>query len=408
MANDVLERIRNKFKKDDPTVSLDNLTDKQKMCLTKLSYLDIDVDAYNEFKNEKGEVKVSDLVDLLENPNDTLWGRLGNLGSMLGWEVCDETDKKVLEEALEEGLGYYTIKDVLDDKNSGAQGLAFEDPKGNTGVSFRGTDVSNLGSLFKDVATDISLWLRGEAGQLDRALEFFNKNSDMNGNNYLFGHSLGGYLAESTLAENHEYVKHCTVVNPLHVESENLDTQEKVDAFNDPNKLTVYDIGGDSISQITQPELFEDNITYVKNSLKHSTDGIWNHLPTSGKFDSNGNYLTEESKDEAYKDCGGALEPNLLDFAESCKKNFPALAVVLKETFMPMGWLAEHLYVGFHEKLPEKLGEIRDGVENTMDGIGLRIEGLTYDIKEGVGNKIGDIKDRLSGKDKEEDGLDEI
>ena len=92
--------------------SLQQLTDKQNLLLSQLSYeSDVLKDNYNGMTLEE-------IMQVVPN----------------------ESTKQKLKELCDAGLSSLRIKDVGNDPSSGFGAIAFTDEYGNTGFSFRGTD----------------------------------------------------------------------------------------------------------------------------------------------------------------------------------------------------------------------------------------------------------------------------
>ena len=164
-------------------VSLDKLTDKQNILLTQLAYKS---DVLNDCA--KG-LTIEELITTLPE---------------------GET-KDLLKELFDAGLGSLRIKDVGNDSVSGFGAIAFTDDYGNTGFSFRGTDGPTSAN---DMIDNLHTYLSGTSVQTAQAEAFFDANMDPNGNNYLYGHSKGGELAESVYVNNYNIIKKVHLINP--------------------------------------------------------------------------------------------------------------------------------------------------------------------------------------------------
>lgn len=177
-------------------ILLDNLTEYQKSLLTRLSYLDIDFNKFQELKNQT-KITISDLKFLILNPNKTYLGDLHISKSTKLVTGVSTTNLEFIEKLEAAGLGDLQIVDFADDEKSGFQGICFRDSKQNTGFSFRGTDVKTISSLAKDSLTDVEAFLTNNTEQINQAQLLFQKYQNSNGQNFLYGHSLGGFLAEN-------------------------------------------------------------------------------------------------------------------------------------------------------------------------------------------------------------------
>lgn len=117
---------------------------------------------------------------------------------------------------------------------------------------------------------------------------------------YLFGHSLGGNLVEHIMIDNSQSIENAFVINLEHISQELLDTQDKVNTFNNSKKFSCYVIGGDWVSDLKKFKLFQYNINYIKNnnSLKHNI--LSEHAVESASINKLGEFETI-SREEAFK-----------------------------------------------------------------------------------------------------------
>lgn len=290
---------------DTKTPTLDNLNDYQKSLLTKLSYVDLNTDQFKEL-TERGEtITISDLSYLLSNPDEPYLGGMHINDSIqftnltnLAIDV-DTSNKEIIQELVDAGLGDLNIVSIVDDSKTGFQAICFSDSLDNKGFAYRGTDVKSLQGFLSDVHADLDSVLNNTSVQSLQANEFFEQFSNSNGKNYLYGHSLGGFLAEDVFANHYENIENTFVINPLDINQDKLDTKEKIDAFNDPEKLSYYAIGGDLANTINDSSLYENNIKYIKNSNTYNNE-LRNHSIESASFDKDNNFITT-TREEAYK-----------------------------------------------------------------------------------------------------------
>ncbi len=274
--------------------SLDELTDKQKSLLTQLAYIDYDRDKLKEISS-KGHITISDLTQALKNGDMPY---LGNMAEKItGIKI---TQSELMEELVSSGLGDLRIRKISQDTKTGFFAIAFEDEKGNIGMSFRGTDVASVNELIKDSITDAKEYITDNDRQVVEAKQFFLANKNQEGHNYLYGHSLGGNLVEHIYSENYENIANAFTINPNHINEDLLDTPEKVQAFNDPDKFSCFVIGGDWVSELKKSDKFKNNISYVENNGKLKNNILSDHTIESGRFNDDGSFATT-TKDIAYK-----------------------------------------------------------------------------------------------------------
>lgn len=179
--------------------SMSNLNDQQNMAFTQLSYA----------SNELGEhinKSFSRIREELSQKSD-----------------LNEEEKKLLNVLKELGSEFdnYMIKGVGNDAESGFGAVAFTDPDGNTGIAYRGTDMTSL----VDWTDNAMATVTGESTQIDQAKDFFEEYKDPHGDNYLYGHSKGGNLSQEVFVENIDDIKcihtlNAQPINPLELTEE--------------------------------------------------------------------------------------------------------------------------------------------------------------------------------------------
>lgn len=118
----------------------------------------------------------------------------------------------------------YTVESTGNNKKTGFGVVCFKDENGNTGFSYRGTD-----GLFnvKDMWDNIDAYADGHSKQCNEAIEFFKYNKDLSGDNYLFGHSKGGNLAEYVYVRENMHIKKISLYNPQPINPYSLTNEEK-------------------------------------------------------------------------------------------------------------------------------------------------------------------------------------
>lgn len=273
---------------------LNNLTDEQRALLTRLAYVNYDRKKLKEL-SKSGKATISDLEQVLEDKDKAYLGMTAK--KITG---VTTTQGELIEELTSSGLGDIRIKRISQDPKTGFFALAFEDTQGNTGMSFRGTDVTSVRELIKDSLTDANEYITDNDKQIGQAKQFFSDNQNKEGHNYLYGHSLGGNLVEHIYTENYENIENAFVVNSEHIDEQLLDTHEKVSAFNDPEKFSCFVIGGDWVSELKKSDRFQSNIHYVENTGELKNNILSEHAVEAGIFNEDGSYATT-TKDKAYK-----------------------------------------------------------------------------------------------------------
>ena len=301
-------------------INLNNLTEYQKSLLTRLSYLNIDCRKFEYVKMSKykDKITISDLKFLISNFDELYIGSLHFPKLKKAVTNIDTTNIEFIEILEKAGLGELEIIDFVDNKETGFNGICFKDSSQNVGFSFRGTDLKSFSRFAVDGANDVEAYLTNNTVQIDQAQRLFDKHKNISGLNFLYGHSLGGFLAENVYLQNYGDVTNTFVVNPLHINSQLLDNEEKVDAFNDPSKFSCFVTGGDYVSDINTPDLFLENVNYVENSDETANNPLGNHMIEAGKFDENGNFV-RCSKESAFEGYSAQVASDVIQFIKKEK-----------------------------------------------------------------------------------------
>ena len=242
-----------------------NYTDKQNYVLNCLAYADIDAS-----QSWKPGMK---LVDLVIEPY-----------------------KSQLKEA---GLDHLEIVDYANNNDSGSHSgfcaIAFKDPEtGERGMSFRGTE--NLdkiadGANQVDMMDNVHTALSGESAQKREALEFFERNKSLYGDNYLYGHSKGGELASEVYVENYNEIRQMHILNPQPINPTQLNKKQREALKSD--KVDVVIIDGDTIHSLGEWPFSDENTRIIENN--GSKDGFFGpHYKESAKIEGD-DYVIEEN-----------------------------------------------------------------------------------------------------------------
>lgn len=286
-------------------INLENINDFQKVLLSEMSYFNITEEGRELILN--GGLKVKDLYSYLETPDavyvgdDTLPKELTEkvMNNFIG-DNSFMTHKQLLDSLVNNGLGNIVITHISDRKSmlsNGFQALTFIDSYENTGFSYRGSDFSILQGAVRDwVEADMLEYFTGSSSQIRETLAYFDEHKNNEGKNFLYGYSLGGNLVSHNYLNNYNEVREAFVFNGNPLNQKLLDTQEKIDAFNDSEKYHCNIVGGDIIGQLKSYELYKNNVRYIKNNESLTYSPISAHMVLSSTFDENGNfvYITEE------------------------------------------------------------------------------------------------------------------
>jgi hypothetical protein len=168
--------------------------------------------------------------------------------------------------------------------------MSFEDSNGNVGVSYRGSDADwTKGGANDWVFADLGEYFSGDSRQRQEALEFFDRVKNEDGNNYIYGHSLGGNLTSHTFLENHEQIQEAFTINGLAIDQAELDTPEKLAAFNS-DKYNCNIICGDLVGNFKNYSLYENNVHFIQNNGEMPRNFASAHLVQAASCDENGNF----------------------------------------------------------------------------------------------------------------------
>ncbi len=207
--------------------SLANLNDQENLTLTQISYSSNMLSEHHgktfariaEIITDKGENITEEEEDFLEFMNQFPEG--------------------------ENPFANYKVEATANNPSSGFGAVAFTDDQGNTGISYRGTDGAPSKKSANDWVDNAISGLTGDSTQCREAEAFFERYSDPNGNNYLYGHSKGGNLSEYVFVRNHKKIKGMHLLNPQPLNPWSL-TPEQLAAINS-DKVDIVVVEGDYV-----------------------------------------------------------------------------------------------------------------------------------------------------------------
>lgn len=275
-------------------IDFTNLSDKQKTLLTQLAYINLDLEKYEQLKNGEN-ININQLLQVLQDENTPYLGTAAE--KITGIKI---SSKELIQEMIDNGLGDFEITGVQQDDKTGFYAMALTDTTGNTGITYRGTDVSNPKELILDSLTDATEYITNSDTQVEQAIKFFEQYSGKDDTNFLFGHSLGGNLVEHVMVENADSIGNAFVINPEHISQDLLNMEEKITMFNDPKKFSCYVIGGDWVSDLKESNLFQNNIQYVKNNNSLKRNILSDHAVEAASINELGDFEIT-TRDEAFK-----------------------------------------------------------------------------------------------------------
>jgi hypothetical protein len=230
-------------------MSLTKLNDKEKYLLMELSYLDVNS---KRPISEKNPMTISEMLDTI-NPD-----KLGEKAQTKYYEIYDyihseENDFSPLKEIKLVGYQNHNPNggnNTEGESYSGFVGYAFTDNDGNGTAVYRGSeDLTNVAHIATDWVSNVEAGIGVTIQQQREANEFYEQYiKGLDGEQYVFGHSKGGNLAEYVLVNNLEDEKLTSyIVNGAPLYYWTL-TQEQRDALRDRNTFIVHE--GDFVSSL--------------------------------------------------------------------------------------------------------------------------------------------------------------
>ena len=345
-------------------VSLSNLTDKQKTLLSQFSYIDVNINKYEKLKSIDKNITISDLENILSNPDEPYVGDAATAIDITVGKVS--TEKELIHELKNEGLGDLKITDIVQDSKTGFTGYSFQDSNNNTGIAYRGTD---LNTFIQDCMANAQEYIADTSSQAEQAKQFYYKNRSSNGNNYLYGHSLGGNLAEHVYLEDHENVASAFTINAYPINQDLLNTEDKINAFNNSEKFECNVIGGDWVSELRNTSKYSENINYIKNNDVLKDNIISDHLPEMATYNENGNFVTTKTKSEAYKGHEHSLQRLATKGLSLAGSTVKTLYSGFKKVLSIGGNIVKNVYSG----LKNGFNEFKNSIQKTFSSIKNRL-----------------------------------
>lgn len=285
------------------STNLDELGSNYQRELTQLSYLDITDEGQAAINDPNRSITVSELRQYLSEPDHVSYANFGGtteISQKMSEFVTGQqmtTDADILDKLETYGMGDLKVVAIRDDHETGLQAMCFEDEYGNRGFSFRGTDFNwEKGSFGGDVIQgDIGEWLTSDSPAAREAVEFFKENKNDNGQNHLYGHSLGGNMVSHVFAENHEDVEMAFTFAGLGINTKTL-SQEQIDAFNS-EKFNCWIPEGDVIGLLKDFNDYSDRVFFCDVNEEYSQNPISSHIAQSS--DTGTEDLKQISREEA-------------------------------------------------------------------------------------------------------------
>lgn len=337
--------------------SLSNLSDKQNHLLTQLSYQShILQDKYNG-----------------QSLND-IYKKLSSIYGKNNAEV------KKFKRYIDGGLGDIVIKDVGNDKVTGFGAIAFEDSNGNIGISYRGTDGISKESI-NDWIGNVSALATGTSMQTAQAEAFYQKNRGKNDNNYLYGHSKGGNLAQSVFVNHYDEINKMHNLNPQPINPYGLTPDQKIALNSDKVDIVVTE--GDYVWFLGAIGYSLDKIRVMDNSA-----GSDAHTYDGRRYDKNGNIVPGKQPILEYASYGViSLLLNGIQKAGATIQHIYNIAVrvidFVENDVIPMAMSLINKVVNGTRDLGQKFAKFADSIERFFNDIVKNISTWIFEHSKG-------------------------
>ncbi|MBS6614343.1 MAG: DUF2974 domain-containing protein [Anaerotruncus sp.] len=337
--------------------SLSNLSDKQNHLLTQLSYQShILQDKYNG-----------------QSLND-IYKKLSSIYGKNNAEV------KKFKRYIDGGLGDIVIKDVGNDKVTGFGAIAFEDSNGNIGISYRGTDGISKESI-NDWIGNVSALATGTSMQTAQAEAFYQKNRGKNDNNYLYGHSKGGNLAQSVFVNHYDEINKMHNLNPQPINPYGLTPDQKIALNSDKVDIVVTE--GDYVWFLGAIGYSLDKIRVMDNSAGSNA-----HTYDGRRYDKNGNIVPGKQPILEYASYGViSLLLNGIQKAGATIQHIYNIAVrvidFVENDVIPMAMSLINKVVNGIRDLGQKFAKFADSIEQFFNDIVKNISTWIFEHSKG-------------------------
>lgn len=280
-------------------MSLNNITENEKYILLQLSYMDIPAE-YRPSQNKSFTL------------NEIIYG--------IDSDALDKNSKKKYDQIIDyldknessplHGItlsGYQNLNpnggnNSGGESNSGFVGYALTDKEGNGTALFRGSEMAGIGDLATDWVSNVEAGIGITIQQQREANDFYETYiKGLDGQQYVFGHSKGGNLAEYVLVHNLEDEKLTSyVVNGAPLYYWTL-TKEQRDALKDRNTFIVHE--GDVVSSLGYAPYVDK--TVVVNT--EDSDPLYAHGLESVDFTPGGDFKNASDGASLVRDIGNPI-----------------------------------------------------------------------------------------------------
>lgn len=337
--------------------SLSNLSDKQNHLLTQLSYQS------HIFQDKYNGQSLNDIYKKLSS----IYGK-------------NNAEVKKFKRYIDGGLGDIVIKDVGNDKVTGFGAIAFEDSNGNIGISYRGTDGISKESI-NDWIGNVSALATGTSMQTAQAEAFYQKNRGKNDNNYLYGHSKGGNLAQSVFVNHYDEINKMHNLNPQPINPYGLTPDQKIALNSDKVDIVVTE--GDYVWFLGAIGYSLDKIRVMDNSAGSNA-----HTYDGRRYDKNGNIVPGKQPILEYASYGViSLLLNGIQKAGATIQHIYNIAVrvidFVENDVIPMAMSLINKVVNGIRDLGQKFAKFADSIEQFFNDIVKNISTWIFEHSKG-------------------------
>lgn len=337
--------------------SLSNLSDKQNHLLTQLSYQS------HIFQDKYNGQSLNDIYKKLSS----IYGK-------------NNAEVKKFKRYIDGGLGNIVIKDVGNDKVTGFGAIAFEDSNGNIGISYRGTDGISKESI-NDWIGNVSALATGTSMQTAQAEAFYQKNRGKNDNNYLYGHSKGGNLAQSVFVNHYDEINKMHNLNPQPINPYGLTPDQKIALNSDKVDIVVTE--GDYVWFLGAIGYSLDKIRVMDNSAGSNA-----HTYDGRRYDKNGNIVPGKQPILEYASYGViSLLLNGIQKAGATIQHIYNIAVrvidFVENDVIPMAMSLINKVVNGIRDLGQKFAKFADSIEQFFNDIVKNISTWIFEHSKG-------------------------
>ena len=319
-------------------MNLNNLNDKQTSLITQLAYLDSytkqikldnatnDTNEIEKVINSDNKLKISDLKNFLIKPNSNYLGLASKIVTGIKTTKLD-----LINEIEKNDLGDLEIVKLIQNEKASLSCIILKDDSDNIGFSFRGTQVNSIKELALDSIYDVMEYITDDSKQIEEAKKLYNNNNNKDGKHFLYGHSLGGNIAQHIFLENSDTVEKAFVVNATPINEELSKSLEEQDF----QKIESIVVQGDWVSKL---KVRNDNINhrYIKNNKRLHSNVFSSHTVEALEYNKEGNFFETSEEDTKYP-IQTKLVKLINGFGMKLKQMYERIKIHKRKNLLPEG-----------------------------------------------------------------------